>query len=148
MIQMIDESTRAPLPVQIAGQIMAQLTQHNAKPGDLLPAESKLAQQFGVSRPIMREALKQLAGQGFVEVVNGRGTLVRSLDASLTTDGQGGVTGRGRFELAEAHRGIERGTFRLQADERGAVLSIQDHLGRPLFDFSATDQGVSVKIKK
>ena len=77
-----------------------------------------------------------------------RSSGVRSLDASLTTDGQGGVTGRGRFELAEAHRGIERGTFRLQANERGAVLSIQDHLGRPLFDFSATDQGVSVKIKK
>jgi len=77
-----------------------------------------------------------------------RSSGVRSLDASLTADGQGGVTGRGRFELAEAHRGIERGTFRLQANERGAVLSIQDHLGRPLFDFSATDQGVSVKIKK
>jgi hypothetical protein len=73
---------------------------------------------------------------------------VRSLDASLTADGRGGVTGRGKFELAEAHRGVERGTFRLQADERGAVLSIQDHLGRSLLDFSATEHGVSVKIKK
>ena len=73
---------------------------------------------------------------------------VRSLDASLTTDGQGGVTGRGRFELAEAHRGVARGTFRLQADARGAVISVQDHLGRSLFDFSATDHGLSVKIKK
>ena len=73
---------------------------------------------------------------------------VRSLDASLTADGQGGVSGRGRFELAEAHRGVERGTFRLEADERGAALSIQDHLGRSLFDFSATEHGVSVKIKK
>ena len=73
---------------------------------------------------------------------------VSSLDASLTADGQGGVTGRGRFELAEAHRGVERGTFRLDADERGAVISVQDHLGRSLFDFSATQHGVSVKIKK
>jgi hypothetical protein len=73
---------------------------------------------------------------------------VRSLDASLTADGRGGVTGRGRFELARAHRGVERGTFRLEADERGAVLSIQDHLGRSLFDFSATEHGVSVKVRK
>jgi hypothetical protein len=73
---------------------------------------------------------------------------VRSLDASLTSDGQGGVTGRGRFELAEAHRGVERGTFRLQADARGAVISIQDHLGRSVFDFSATERGVSVKVRK
>jgi hypothetical protein len=73
---------------------------------------------------------------------------VRSLDASLAADGRGGVTGRGRFELAEAHRGVERGTFRLEADARGAVISIQDHLGRSLFDFSATEHGLSVKIKK
>ena len=73
---------------------------------------------------------------------------VRSLDASLTADGRGGVTGRGRFELVEAHHGVERGTFRLDADERGAVISVQDHLGRSLFNFSATDHGVSVKIKK
>jgi hypothetical protein len=43
---------------------------------------------------------------------------------------------------------VERGTFRLEADERGAVLSIQDHLGRSLFDFSATEHGVSVKVRK
>lgn len=73
---------------------------------------------------------------------------VSALDASLTADGRGGVSGRGRFELAEAHRGVERGTFRLEADERGAVISVQDHLGRSLFDFRATDYGLSVKIKK
>ncbi|HEY9518500.1 MAG TPA: hypothetical protein VIQ98_04545 [Gemmatimonadales bacterium] len=73
---------------------------------------------------------------------------VRSLDASLTADGRGGVTGQGRFEVAKAHRGVKRGTFRLEADERGAVISIQDHLGRSLFDFSATENGVSMKIKK
>jgi hypothetical protein len=73
---------------------------------------------------------------------------IRSLDASLTADGQGGVNGSGRFELAEAHRGVERGTFRLEADERGAAITIQDHLGRSLFDFSATEHGVSVKVRK
>ena len=73
---------------------------------------------------------------------------VRSLDASLSSDGQGGVTGRGRFELVEAHRGVQRGSFKLQADERGAVISIQDHLGRSLFDFSATGHGLSVKLNK
>lgn len=73
---------------------------------------------------------------------------VRSLDASLTADGQGGVTGQGRFEVAKSHRGVKRGTFRLEADERGAVISIQDHLGRSLFDFNATEHGVSVKVRK
>ena len=73
---------------------------------------------------------------------------VRSLDASLIADGQGGVSGQGKFALAEAHHGVKRGTFRLKADQRGAVMSIQDHLGRSLFDFSATEHGVSVKVRK
>jgi hypothetical protein len=81
-----------------------------------------------------------------IERWNGSG--VRSLDASLTADGRGGVTGRGRFEVAKAHRGVKRGTFRLQADARGAVISVQDHLGRSLFDFSANGEGVSVKVRK
>ncbi len=59
---------RTPLAGQIAEQLVTQLMQYGAKPGDLLPSEAKLVTQFGVSRPIVREALKQLEGQGIVEV--------------------------------------------------------------------------------
>ncbi len=46
------------------------------KPGDRLPPERKLAEAFGVSRPSVREAIKQLAARGLVESRQGGGTYV------------------------------------------------------------------------
>lgn len=73
------------IPNEISELILADLIQTGAKPGFLLPSEAKLAEKFNVSRSALREALKQMAGQGYVEVVNGRGTLVRPLDDTQLT---------------------------------------------------------------
>lgn len=44
--------------------------------GELLPPENKLCEIFGVSRTILREAIKILASRGLVEVKQGHGTRV------------------------------------------------------------------------
>jgi DNA-binding FadR family transcriptional regulator len=46
-------------------------------PGDRLPPERQLVQQFGISRTAVREALRSLAAKGLVESQVGRGTFVR-----------------------------------------------------------------------
>jgi GntR family transcriptional repressor for pyruvate dehydrogenase complex len=46
--------------------------------GELLPTQETLAQQFGVSRTVMREALNKLSSLGLIESQQGRGTFVRS----------------------------------------------------------------------
>ena len=46
-------------------------------PGDALPSESALAQQYGVSRGTARHALAELEGSGLVESVHGKGRFVR-----------------------------------------------------------------------
>jgi len=48
------------------------------KPGDRLPAERELAQQFGVSRTVVREAVRALVAKGLLEVRPGSGTVVSS----------------------------------------------------------------------
>jgi GntR family transcriptional repressor for pyruvate dehydrogenase complex len=47
--------------------------------GALLPSETELAKQFGVSRPVVREALRSLQSKGFVEIKRGikGGTFIR-----------------------------------------------------------------------
>lgn len=45
-------------------------------PGALLPTEAKLAQNFGLSRPSLREGLRALAHKGLVEARTRRGTTV------------------------------------------------------------------------
>lgn len=62
---------------QIVQQIEDSILKGHLKPGDQLPAERELAQQFGVSRTAVREAVKALREKGLVEAYSGRGTFVR-----------------------------------------------------------------------
>ena len=61
---------------QIVQQIEESILDGLFKPGDQLPPERELAEQFGVSRTAVREALKTLREKGLVEAYTGRGTFV------------------------------------------------------------------------
>ena len=45
--------------------------------GSKLPSERTIAEEYGLSRPAVREALRDLAGRGLIETVPGRGAYVR-----------------------------------------------------------------------
>src|ERR1700726_1611982 len=61
---------------QIVQQIEDSVLKGTLKPGDQLPAERELAQQLGVSRTAVREAVKTLREKGLVEAYSGRGTFI------------------------------------------------------------------------
>lgn len=58
----------------------------SVRPGDRLLSERELSAQLGVSRPILREALRALSVLGVVEIRQGAGTIVRRPDVSLLGD--------------------------------------------------------------
>jgi GntR family transcriptional repressor for pyruvate dehydrogenase complex len=61
---------------QMAGQIRERILHNDIQIGERLPNEHDLAKQFGVSRTVVREAMKTLEKEGFVQVQPGRGTFV------------------------------------------------------------------------
>ena len=61
---------------QIVLQIEDSIHKGELKIGDQLPAERELAEQFGVSRTAVREAVKALREKGIVEAFPGRGTFI------------------------------------------------------------------------
>ncbi len=63
-----------------------QLLSGSIRPGDRLLGERELAAQLGVSRPMLREALRALAVLGVVEIRQGSGTVVRRPDVSVLGD--------------------------------------------------------------
>src|SRR5215471_10418602 len=60
-----------------------QLLAGELKAGDRLLAERDLALTLGVSRPVLREALRSLAMLGLLDIQHGRGAYVRAADASV-----------------------------------------------------------------
>lgn len=71
---------------EICDQIRAQLSLGKIRPGDKLPAERDLADQFGVSRSAVREALRALEVSGLVELRKGSkgGAFMLAESAPLT----------------------------------------------------------------
>ena len=61
---------------QIVQQVEESIHKGAMKPVDQLPPERELAQQFGVSRTAVREAVKALREKGLVEAYPGRGTFI------------------------------------------------------------------------
>jgi GntR family transcriptional repressor for pyruvate dehydrogenase complex len=60
----------------IIQQIKDQIKKGILKPGEKLPSERKLADQLGVSRASVREAIQALAFSGYLEVIQGKGTYI------------------------------------------------------------------------
>jgi GntR family transcriptional repressor for pyruvate dehydrogenase complex len=61
---------------QIVQQVEESIHKGALKAGDQLPPERELAEQFGVSRTAVREAVKALREKGLVEAYPGRGTFI------------------------------------------------------------------------
>lgn len=70
--------TPIKLPQQVHEQILREILSGVREPGRFL-RETDLARELGVSRTPIREALLQLAADGFVEILPNRGALVRKL---------------------------------------------------------------------
>jgi GntR family transcriptional repressor for pyruvate dehydrogenase complex len=71
------------LPQEIAKLLLNSLLSGAFAPGTRLPSERQLAQQLGVARSAVREALKSLGLLGLIEVRQGDGTYVRRPDSQL-----------------------------------------------------------------
>jgi GntR family transcriptional repressor for pyruvate dehydrogenase complex len=91
---------------QIADQVRALVHGGEFPPGSRLPAERELAQQLGVSRPSVREALIALEVEGLVEVRVGSG--VHVLEAAPRGRPSRSVgDASGPFEIIRARQVIE-----------------------------------------
>ena len=104
----------------VVDALRRQIIDGTLQPGDKLPAESALEQQFGVSRTVVREALSRLQTTGLVEKYRGKGTyvLTRPTDHAFTVPPQEGHTHQDRMDLLDFRIGIEAETAALAAQRR------------------------------
>ncbi len=75
----IEPIRRVKLYEEVAARIRDLITDGELRPGQALPSERKLAEQFKVGRAVIREAIRQLEVSGLVESRHGGGNYVREV---------------------------------------------------------------------
>jgi len=134
---------------QIVEQISGMIREGKLGPGDRLPAERQLAEEFGVSRAAVREALSALGLMGLIEVRPGEGTFVRSATeellvapmALLLTMEHAEALG---LELLEIRVALEAEASRLAAERRTPedLAAMEAALDRMVEDLDTGGEGV------
>ena len=81
----IDFHSNIPYYVQLMDLIKQRIRGRAWKPGTKIPGELELCSDYGVSRTVVRQALRELQLQGFVAARKGKGTFVTEpkIDESL-----------------------------------------------------------------
>uniref|UniRef100_A0A182TCN1 HTH gntR-type domain-containing protein n=1 Tax=Anopheles maculatus TaxID=74869 RepID=A0A182TCN1_9DIPT len=69
--------SKKPIYRQIADTLRQQIANGELKPGDALPTEALLREQYGVSRVTVRQALKLLTEERVIESLQGSGWYVK-----------------------------------------------------------------------
>jgi GntR family transcriptional repressor for pyruvate dehydrogenase complex len=80
LFQQVEREPR--LSDKVAQMILDTILSGKLSPGDKLPSERELGEQFGVSRTVVREAVRALAAKGLISVRSGSGLRVAPADAS------------------------------------------------------------------
>jgi DNA-binding GntR family transcriptional regulator len=86
----IDRDSYEPAYAQLANILRRQVAAGVFRPGDQLPSEAMLCRSYQVSPMTVRRTIHQLAEEGVVSTIQGRGTFVRALEL-----------GRAAFDLQE-----------------------------------------------
>jgi GntR family transcriptional regulator, transcriptional repressor for pyruvate dehydrogenase complex len=122
----------------VAARLEEELVGDGVQPGTKLPSERQLAVRFGVSRPLVREAMRTLVERGLIEISPGRGAFVRAMcmsDAARPLDALYRRQNTTPRELVEARLMLEReaaglAAERAEPDELEAMERLLDRFDR------------------
>ena len=107
------------LAYDLVEELKQRILSGQISPGDKLPAENSLVEEFGVSRTVVREAVSRLQAAGLVETFQGRGSFV--LQVPERTSGLREVRShQDVLELMDFRIGVESEAAGLAAGRRSA----------------------------
>lgn len=125
VIMTIDPSSYEPVYLQLA-RILRQAIEHgDFGPGEMLPSENRLQQQYELGRDAVRDAMRVLRSEGAIVTMKGSGSFVR---------------GPGELDVVQLEDGA-RVTSRMPTSDERREMGISE--GVPVFVVSAGD---SVRI--
>jgi GntR family transcriptional repressor for pyruvate dehydrogenase complex len=116
------------LPSQIRSRLEQAIASGALTPGEALPSERSLAEQFAVSRAVVREALRALEATGLVDVRSGSGAFVSRSGGDALRDNWTSWLRSNQdevFELISVRRALEQ-LAASRAAERATVRDVRE----------------------
>ncbi|MDH6591918.1 GntR family transcriptional repressor for pyruvate dehydrogenase complex [Variovorax sp. TBS-050B] len=109
----------ARLADQVADALAAEVRSGRLSEGDRLPTETALAEQFGVSRTVVREAVSRLKSLGLLDSRQGSGVYVRAAGVEPLRFEMPHVASREAvIQMVELRRALEAEVAALAAERR------------------------------
>lgn len=108
---------RDPRPLYVQAEEALTRLVSESEPGDQLPPEPELAQQLGVSRSTLREALRVLRDKGLIARKQGVGTFIQSLPPVIPS----GLETLESLDVLAAKLGLTVHTAQVEITERPAA---------------------------
>jgi GntR family transcriptional regulator len=109
----IDIKSTTPVYRQIADALRTLVVERKLKPGDRLPTVRELGMELVVHHNTVAQAYRELASEGWLELVRGRGAVVRDRTKPRPTKGVETVFERRLRELIAIAQsaGLDKGTI-------------------------------------
>jgi GntR family transcriptional repressor for pyruvate dehydrogenase complex len=88
---------------KVAERMLETILSNRLNVGDRLPSERELGEQFGVSRTVVREAVRALVAKGVIEVRSGSGLRVAAVDAESVRESMSLFLRGGDIDFEKVH---------------------------------------------
>jgi GntR family transcriptional repressor for pyruvate dehydrogenase complex len=111
----------------VSERLLVAIRAAHLVPGDRIPSERELGEQFGVSRTVIRESIRHLAAKGLLEVVSGSGVIIADVDHSNVSESLDlYLQQRGPIDPAQVHE--VRESLELRTTELAAERATDEQL--------------------
>lgn len=138
-----------PPYMQVIVHIRGQIESGELAPGELIPSDRKIAQEWGISRVTAQKVITALRAEGLVETESGVGTRVRGNAKKLHISGRdraGSVRRTGRIYTQGEYARITAAELVDAPDDVARVLNIEagaPAIRRVRVTYNGEDQAVS-----
>lgn len=135
---------------RVADKLLQKIRADGLLPGTRLPSEQAMAEHFGVSRTVLREAIALLKAEGILSTRKGSGAFVCKTDgAHARNDELTEQSVQSLLNLIEVRRGLESETAALAAVRRtpGQLAEIEHALRRIEEAVAAGVSGVEEDVR-
>src|SRR5687767_11698205 len=78
VLDLIPAAKGQPIYRRLLAGLKAEIDRGELRPGDVLPPETEIARRHGISRHTVRQAIVELAREGWLRRERGRGTYVQA----------------------------------------------------------------------